>query len=159
MNYSRRPSALLTATVVVAFLVLISNAQAGVDYDDPAGGWRYTYEGDFIAAVEDPNCDGGVCPPGYGDSNDKGGLDGTWSHINQITGTARDQGIHFLFLEILWEQSVQPWEALRVLHRAVRRQLLKAAPNSFEFRTQAMPRRMAGARIRGLVPVLVILLT
>ena len=39
-------------TVLVASLLACNTAQAGVSYDDPPGGWRYSYEADpFIAGT------------------------------------------------------------------------------------------------------------
>jgi hypothetical protein len=57
-------------------------AHAGVNYTDPAGGWRYTYAANpFIAGTVSNDCVGGVCPDGYGLNHlAPDALDGTWSH-------------------------------------------------------------------------------
>jgi hypothetical protein len=65
---------------VVVGLAAAGNIEAGVSYQDPAGGWKYTYQGTFNAGVADAGCAGGVCPAGFGASNQTGALDGTWQH-------------------------------------------------------------------------------
>jgi hypothetical protein len=55
-------------------------AIGGVEYLDPAGGWRYTYGGTFNPGVVSGGFVGGVGPAGYGQSNDSEALDGTWLH-------------------------------------------------------------------------------
>jgi hypothetical protein len=63
----------MVAAVLAAGCYLADgSAWGGVDYADPAGGWRYTYEGDFFPAT-------GGFPPGFRDSNNMA-LDGTWRH-------------------------------------------------------------------------------
>lgn len=54
--------------------------EAGVSYQDPAGGWRYSYGGTFNAPVVDGGFVGGVGPAGYGRANDSEALDGNWLH-------------------------------------------------------------------------------
>jgi hypothetical protein len=65
---------------VVGGLLGLRCAEAGVSYQDPAGGWQYSYQGTFNAPVVDAGCTGGTCPAGYGSSNQTGALDGTWIH-------------------------------------------------------------------------------
>jgi hypothetical protein len=65
---------------VVCGLVGSRCGKAGVSYQDPAGGWQYTYQGTFNAPVVDAGCTGGTCPAGFGNSNQTGALDGTWNH-------------------------------------------------------------------------------
>ncbi|MES1213674.1 MAG: hypothetical protein ABUL64_03730, partial [Singulisphaera sp.] len=48
-------------------------AWAGVDYQNPTGGWRYSYDGTFNAGING-------LPAGYGDSGRQSSLDGTWRH-------------------------------------------------------------------------------
>ena len=76
MSYRR----LLWVVAIVVALVDSTRTEAGVSYQDPAGGWRYTYGGTFNAPVVDPGFVGGVGPAGYGKSNDSEALDGTWYH-------------------------------------------------------------------------------
>ena len=51
-----------------------------MSYQDPSGGWRYTYGGTFNAPVVSGGFVGGVGPTGYGQPNDTEALDGTWIH-------------------------------------------------------------------------------
>jgi|GEM_PF-2569120 len=53
-------------------------AHAGVSYQDPAGGWQYSYDGSFNAPVTDPAFVGGVGPAGFGTINQSEALDGTY---------------------------------------------------------------------------------
>ena len=46
---------------------------AGIRYEDPAGGWRYTLDGTLAPGVAG-------LPDGYGLENDTQSLDGTWNH-------------------------------------------------------------------------------
>ncbi len=66
--------------VVAAVTFCCQVAMAGVSYLEPAGGWRYQYDGTFNPGVTDAGCLGGVCPPGYGRANDTDALDGQWQH-------------------------------------------------------------------------------
>jgi hypothetical protein len=68
--------------VLVAGLLACPTVRAGLDYADPAGGWRYTYAADpFIAGTASSSCVGGVCPAGFGlKSITPDALDGKWSH-------------------------------------------------------------------------------
>jgi len=67
---------------VIIGLVGSRSIEAGVSYQNPAGGWRYTYQGTFNPPVADAGCvnSGGVCPAGYGTSIQTAALDGTWQH-------------------------------------------------------------------------------
>ena len=69
---------------LIVCLLTCPNVWAGVNYADPAGGWRYTFEADpfpaGIGGMDGDGCVGGVCPPGYGTDNDRDALDGTWQH-------------------------------------------------------------------------------
>jgi hypothetical protein len=74
---------LMTGGIVfVGSLIVCHTARAGVSYNDPAGGWRYSYEANpFIAGTVNSACVGGVCPDGYGlNQLSPDALDGTWSH-------------------------------------------------------------------------------
>lgn len=64
----------------VSGLVASAAVEAGVSYQAPAGGWRYTYEGTFNPGVVSGSFVGGVGPAGYGKPNDSEALDGTWYH-------------------------------------------------------------------------------
>jgi hypothetical protein len=68
--------------IFVRSLLVCHTAQAGVDYSDPPGGWRYSYEAaPFIAGTVSNDCVGGVCPAGYGLNRlSPDALDGTWTH-------------------------------------------------------------------------------
>jgi hypothetical protein len=68
--------------IFVASLLACHSARAGVEYADPAGGWRYTYAANpFIAGTANGNCVGGTCPAGFGLANIvPDALDGTWTH-------------------------------------------------------------------------------
>src|SRR5262245_38387816 len=61
-------------------VVASANVEAGVSYQDPAGGWRYSYGGTFNAPVASPGFIGGLGPAGYGKPDDSEALDGTWFH-------------------------------------------------------------------------------
>ena len=59
----------------------------GVSYLNPAGGWRYTYDGTFNPGVADGPAGtptdrlvGDFGPAGYGDHEEAGALHGTWIH-------------------------------------------------------------------------------
>ena len=54
-------------------VIAVGGAEAGVRYEDPAGGWVYTYDGTFL-----PGVDG--MPDGFGNSGRLEALDGTWQH-------------------------------------------------------------------------------
>lgn len=58
----------------------VEAALAGVNYLDPAGGWRYTYQGTFNAGVTNNGFVGGVGPAGFGTPQEQQALDGTWLH-------------------------------------------------------------------------------
>jgi len=66
-------------TVIVAVFG-VTRSEAGVSYQDPSGGWRYTYGGTFNPGVVSGSFIGGVGPAGYGQPNDSQALDGTWLH-------------------------------------------------------------------------------
>lgn len=71
---TRRRSVLSLFTGLAVGLTYAAHySQAGVSYDNPVGGWAYTYDGTFDAGV-------GGLPAGYGDSGDLSALDGTWQH-------------------------------------------------------------------------------
>jgi hypothetical protein len=76
MTYRR----LLWLVLVAVALLGGTRADAGVSYQNPAGGWTYTYGGTFNAPVVDNQFVGGVGPAGYGKPNDSEALDGTWYH-------------------------------------------------------------------------------
>ena len=59
-----RQPALLSTSLIASFLFLCAPAMAGIDYLDPIGGWRYTYDGA-----------GDAFGVSFSDA-----LDGTWSH-------------------------------------------------------------------------------
>jgi hypothetical protein len=73
MIVRRRLSLLFVAACSLAWSALPQSSQGGVLYQDPAGGWRYTYQGNFNPGIEGN-------PPGFGDNNDFMALDGTWQH-------------------------------------------------------------------------------
>jgi hypothetical protein len=56
-----------------ASIAISTACHAGVRYLDPAGGWRYTYQGNFSPGVEGN-------PSGFGTNDDFLALDGTWQH-------------------------------------------------------------------------------
>jgi hypothetical protein len=68
--------------VLIACVHAVSTPRlnAGVEYQDPVGGWRYLYGGTFNPGVVDANFIGGVGPAGYGTTGDRDALDGTWLH-------------------------------------------------------------------------------
>lgn len=82
----------LTALTIVTTASVMNCALGGISYLDPAGGWRYTYDGTFNAGVMDGEAGGNedrfigdFGPAGFGgrpagEMEDVGALDGTWSH-------------------------------------------------------------------------------
>ncbi len=84
----RLPSTISYVSFTTLFFVWTAHSVlAGVSYLNPAGGWRYTYEGTFNPGVADgaagtagDNFIGDFGPAGYGQSDDSQALDGTWSH-------------------------------------------------------------------------------
>jgi len=79
----RRPriSAFLFGLAIgIAFTIQAS--YASLSYLEPAGGWRYTYDGTLNPGVVDEDFEGGVGPDGYGFRNTSlgGALDGTFRH-------------------------------------------------------------------------------
>lgn len=72
--------------VAVAILVFphsfASQSRAGVSYQDPTGGWRYSYGGTFNAGMSgfSTSTTGGtgIGPAGYGTPSQTQALDGTW---------------------------------------------------------------------------------
>ena len=64
----------IVVSTVACFFFASSFALGGVSYQDPTGGWRYTYDGTFQPGLTDADCVGGTCPPGYGTSDDEQAL-------------------------------------------------------------------------------------
>jgi hypothetical protein len=67
--------------------LVVEVALAGVNYLDPAGGWRYTYQGTFNPGVmdgavgtADDDFVGDFGPAGFGTDGEQQALDGTWLH-------------------------------------------------------------------------------
>jgi hypothetical protein len=66
----------ISSTLAVAAIfcgVAAPLVYGGVSYNNPAGGWRYTYQGILSPGIEG-------LPDGYGHGDDTAGLDGTWEH-------------------------------------------------------------------------------
>ncbi len=84
-KYIRREATLVGA-LAIAFVLGMTSSQAGVNYSDPAGGWRYTYEGTFDPGINNPDkFIGGTGPAGFGGTPEGAteaidALDGTWLH-------------------------------------------------------------------------------
>ncbi|TWU27885.1 PEP-CTERM sorting domain-containing protein [Bythopirellula polymerisocia] len=92
-----RQQSLITyaSSIAICFAWAIPGVFAGVSYLNPAGGWRYTYDGTFnpgvtdgVAGTGDDKFIGDFGPAGFGgkdfSTNPSGedvyGLDGTWYH-------------------------------------------------------------------------------
>ncbi len=79
-----QPSTIRAARAAGSLLAVLhlmpTTAEGGVSYLDPAGGWRYTYDGTFNPGVVDPGFVGGVGPAGFGSPSDRDALDGAWQH-------------------------------------------------------------------------------
>jgi hypothetical protein len=75
MSFRHRCVSALAAAI--ASVCVAECALAGVSYQTPSGGWNYSYDGNFIPGVADPDFIGGVSPAGFGGSTSLA-LDGTW---------------------------------------------------------------------------------
>lgn len=72
-------------TFVIGFFLASSLSLAAVDYLDPNGGWRYTYEGEFLAGVPDNDCIG-LCPAGFGGNIGTGGAGADFNDNKTVEG-------------------------------------------------------------------------